>query len=147
LKKFANSLATRKAMHAKAAIQLLDKLTGGPLTFGRMLQAIRLGEEQSLDMFARLLEVSRTNLSNIEHGRRGVSVERAARWAELLGYSQPQFVRLALQAQLHQAGLKLYAQVTSARESSTEPRTGKRPKRARAWRAVTSESGKRQKLA
>jgi transcriptional regulator with XRE-family HTH domain len=130
-----------------SAMQFLEKLTGGPLTFGRMLQSIRLGEEQSLDTFARLLEVSRTNLSDIEHGRRGVSVERAARWAELLGYSQPQFVRLALQAQLDQAGLKLYAQVTSARESSTVPRAGKLPKRARARRAVTSETGKRKKVA
>jgi transcriptional regulator with XRE-family HTH domain len=131
-----------------SAMQFLEKITGGPLTFGRMLQSIRLGEEQSLDVFARLLEVSRTNLSDIEHGRRGVSVARAARWAELLGYSQTQFVRLALQAQLDQAGLELYAQVTNARGSSDVPRAAKPRKRARARsRVVTSETGKRKKVA
>jgi transcriptional regulator with XRE-family HTH domain len=107
-----------------------------------MLQSIRLGEEQSLDTFSRLLEVSRTNLSDIEHGRRGVSVERAARWAELLGYSQTQFVRLALQAQLDQAGLELYAQVMRARRSPDVPREATARNRAR---VVVAEAGKRRK--
>jgi transcriptional regulator with XRE-family HTH domain len=133
-----------------SAMQFLEKLTGGPLTFGRMLQSIRLGEEQTLDVFARLLEISRTNLSDIEHGRRGVSVERAARWADLLGYSQTQFVRLALQAQLDQAGLELYAQVTRARQSPDMPRSVKPRKRTRTRtrsRVVTAEAGKRRKVA
>jgi transcriptional regulator with XRE-family HTH domain len=131
-----------------STMQFLEKITGGPLTFGRMLQSIRLGEEQTLDVFARKLEVSRTNLSDIEHGRRGVSVERAARWAELLGYSQTQFVRLALQAQLDQAGLDLHAQVTTARESTDVRRAAKSRKRARTRsRAVAAEVGKRKKVA
>jgi transcriptional regulator with XRE-family HTH domain len=114
------------------AMQFLEDLTGGPLTFGRFVQSIRLGEEMSLEAFASQLGVSRTNLSDIEHGRRGVSVERAAHWAELLGYDQAQFVRLALQAQLDEAGLPLLAQVTRAPSSKTRgpgprKRAGQRP--------------------
>jgi transcriptional regulator with XRE-family HTH domain len=131
-----------------SAVQFLEKITGGPLTFGSMLQSIRLGEEKSLGVFAKLLDVSRTNLSDIEHGRRGVSVERAARWAELLGYSQTQFVRLAMQAQLDQAGLELYAQVTRTRPNPDTPRSVKPRKRTRTRsRVVTAVTGKRRQVA
>jgi transcriptional regulator with XRE-family HTH domain len=88
------------------AEQFLESLSGGPLTFGRLIRSIRLGEELSLDSFADKLEVSRSNLSDIEHGRRGVSVARAIEWAQLLGYGPTQFVELALQAQVDAAGLE-----------------------------------------
>lgn len=149
-KKFPSMITEEhKSMASKSsAMRFLEKITGGPLTFGRMLQSIRMGEEKSLDVFAQLLDISRTNLSDIEHGRRGVSVERAARWAELLGYSQTQFVRLALQAQLDKAGLELYAQVTRAPQSPDTPRSVKPRKRTRARsRVVTAETGKRRKVA
>lgn len=51
------------------------------------------------------LGVSRQRLNDIEKGAVAVSVERAAHWAEILGYSAAQFVELALQAQLDAAGL------------------------------------------
>jgi transcriptional regulator with XRE-family HTH domain len=122
----------RPTSSKKSAMQFLENLTRAPLTFGRLIQSIRLGEDQSLDVFAKLLDVSRTNLSDIEHGRSGVSVERAARWAELLGYDQTQFVGLALQAQLDHAGLPLRAQVTraqsgTARRASPAKRVRTRP--------------------
>lgn len=37
-----------------------------------------------------------------------MSPERAVRWARMLGYSEPQWLRLALQAGLDAAGLKKY---------------------------------------
>jgi transcriptional regulator with XRE-family HTH domain len=77
-----------------------------------MLRAIREGEEESLEACATKLGVSRTNLHDIESGRRGVSVERAAQWAKLLGYMPEQFVQLALQALVDAAGLKLSVDVT-----------------------------------
>ena len=124
-------------------MQFLESLAGGPLTFGRFVQSIRLGEELSLEAFAKQLGVSRTNLSDIEHGRRGVSVERAAQWAELLGYDQTQFVRLALQALLDEAGLPLLAQVTRA-PSGTARKPGSRK---RAGGRTTSAETKRKKVA
>lgn len=96
------------------AVHALEAIAGGPLTFGRYLRAIREGEGESLETFARRLGVSRMHVHDIEHGRRGVSVERAAQWAKALGYSPVQFVELALQAQLDAAGLRLEVVVKSA---------------------------------
>ena len=93
-------------MGKSKAIRTLERANGGPLTLGRMLWAIRTGEELTLEAFATPLGVSRQRLNDIERGRVSISAERAAEWAEILGYSPAQFVRLALQAQLDAAGLK-----------------------------------------
>jgi transcriptional regulator with XRE-family HTH domain len=96
------------------AIKLMERLTGGPLTFGKMLQAVREGDELTLEAFAKRLGVSRQNLCDIEKGRKGVSPERAARWARLLGYPEAQWLRLALQAELDAAGLKYRVEIAAA---------------------------------
>jgi plasmid maintenance system antidote protein VapI len=100
--------------HKSAAVRALEAAAGGPLTFGRMLQAIRLGEEETLDSFARKLGISRAYLCDVEKGRRSVSVDRAAKWAKTLGYHPMQFVQLALQAQVDAAGLRLAVAVRRA---------------------------------
>jgi transcriptional regulator with XRE-family HTH domain len=87
------------------ALRTLERITGGPLTFGRMLWSIRTCEEKTLAEFAKPLGVSRQRLNDIEKGRESVSAARAAEWAERLGYHPGQFVELALQAQLESAGL------------------------------------------
>ena len=97
-----------------AAIRALEAAAGGPLTFGRMLQAIRLGEEDTLEAFARQLGITRAHLCDVEKGRRSVSVDRAAKWAKVLGYSPERFVQLALQAQVDAAGLRLAVAVKRA---------------------------------
>lgn len=96
------------------AMAFLEKLTGGPLTFARFIQSIRLGEEESLEVFAKRLAVSRGHLCDIEKGRRGVSVARASEWAKTLGYHEWQFVSLALQADLDAAGIKLRVKLEAA---------------------------------
>jgi hypothetical protein len=45
---------------------------------------------------------------------RGVSAERAARWARILGYLEALFVKLAMQAELDAAGIKLKIDVKAA---------------------------------
>jgi transcriptional regulator with XRE-family HTH domain len=92
----------------------LEKLTGGRLTFGRVIHATRLAEGISLEAFARQLGVSRAYLCDVEKGRRAVSVERAASWARKLGYLEAQYVALALQAEVNAAGLKLRVRVEAA---------------------------------
>ena len=87
------------------AMKLLEKVAGGPLTFATMLRSIREAEDMSLAEFAARLSVSRSHLCDIEQGRKVVSVERAALWADLLGQSKKQFVRLALQSEVDRAGL------------------------------------------
>jgi len=96
------------------ARQVLEGLAGGPLTFGGLLRAIREGEQMTLAEFAGQLGVSRQNLCDVEHGRRSVSPARAAEWARVLGHSEAQFVRLALQDQISQAGLSLRVSVEAA---------------------------------
>ncbi len=86
------------------ALNVLQELCG-PLTFGRMLGAIRLGDELTQLQFAKKLKISTQNLSDIEHGRRSVSPEKAYFFAKKLGYSPEQFVRLALQDLIERSGL------------------------------------------
>ena len=76
----------------------------GPLTFARLVNSTRVGEEMSLSAFAKQLGVSAAHLCDIEKGRRTVSPERAARWATVLGYHPAVWVELALQAALDVAG-------------------------------------------
>ena len=92
----------------------LDTLIGEPLTFGSMLATIRDTDGYTLDVLARKLGVSRSHLCDVEKGRRGVSLDRAVRWAAVLGYPAPVFVQLALQDQVNAAGLRLRVDVKSA---------------------------------
>jgi transcriptional regulator with XRE-family HTH domain len=96
------------------AMRALEAAAGGPLSLGALIEAIRLAEELSLAVFARRLGISRSHLCDIEKCRKTVSPERAARFARVLGYSPEQFVRLALQDQVRQAGLHLTVHVEAA---------------------------------
>ena len=104
---------TRTTRGASTAAYLA-RLLKGPLTLGGALAAIREGDEQSLAQFAQRLGVSRSHLSDIEHGRRFISLERAAAFAVALGHHQAQFVRLALQDLVRNAGLKFRVDVHAA---------------------------------
>ena len=86
----------------------------GPLTLGLHLKAIRQGDEMTLEVFAAQLGISKQHLSDIEHGRKAVSVERAAAWAKKLGYSQRLFIQLALQDELDRAGLNYSVDLAEA---------------------------------
>lgn len=96
------------------ALPLIEQLLGGPLTLGALIEAIRQGEEATQAEFAARLGISRSHLCDIEKERKLVSPERAARWAELLGYSPEQFVRLALQDTVRRAGLTYVVRVSNA---------------------------------
>jgi plasmid maintenance system antidote protein VapI len=92
----------------------LEKLMGSPLTSGGALSALRESEGETLSQFAERLSVTRMHSSDIEHGRRTVSLGRAGKFATVLGPSQEQFVRLALQDQVRDAGLNLRVEVHAA---------------------------------
>lgn len=104
----------RRTRPQESAGDYLEKLMGGPLTFGGALSALRESEGETLSQFAERLSVTRMHLSDIEHGRRTVSLERAAKFAIALGQNEAQFVRLALQDQVRDAGLKLRVEVHAA---------------------------------
>jgi transcriptional regulator with XRE-family HTH domain len=94
--------------------RFLEGIAGRPLTLGGPLESIRLGEETSQAAFAERLGISASHLCDIEKGRKVVSPERAARFAKILGRSQQQFVRLALQELVDEAGLKMKVDVAAA---------------------------------
>jgi transcriptional regulator with XRE-family HTH domain len=97
-----------------SALLALEKLTGGPVTLGKLIEAIRLGEEMTQPAFAKKLGLSKSHLNDIEKGRKIVSPERAARFAQILGYSRERFVALSLQALVDQAGLRFKVDVKAA---------------------------------
>jgi transcriptional regulator with XRE-family HTH domain len=96
------------------AVKYIEKRRGGPLTFGALLRSIRECDEHTLEGLARQFGVSRSHLCDVEKGRRRVSAGRAARWAEVLGYPAPFFVRVAIQDELDAAGLKLKVEIKAA---------------------------------
>ncbi len=96
------------------AVRFLEKRTGGAVTLGRFLEAVRLGEEGTQPEFAKKLGISRSHLNDIEKGRKAVSPERAARFARILGYSQARLVKLALQDLVDRSRLKLHVHVNAA---------------------------------
>ncbi len=83
-----------------SAIRFLEGVSGNPLTLSDLLLSIRLGEEASQANCARQLGISRSHLCDIEKGRKNLSLRRAAQFARVLGYSERQFARLALQMAL-----------------------------------------------
>ena len=90
------------------AIKFLEGVSGGPLTIGSLLWSIRMGEGMSMAAFAEKLGISRSHLNDIEKGHKPVSPQKAAEYAEVLGHSEQQFVRLALQDLLNRNDLNNY---------------------------------------
>jgi plasmid maintenance system antidote protein VapI len=60
---------------------------------------------------AKRLKVTRAHVAAIEHGK-PVAPESAARYAKALGYSEEQFVRLALQDVVRRARLPYVVEVS-----------------------------------
>lgn len=89
------------------AIKFLDKVIGNEMTFGKNLEAIRLGDDNTQAEFAKRLKISQAHLSQIEKGVKSVSPERAKLFAKKLGYSEITFVELSIQDLLRKSGIKL----------------------------------------
>ncbi len=77
----------------------------GPMSIGSFLRSWRLAEDISQREFAESLSMSAANLCDIEKGRKGVSPQKAAEIARLIGYSEKVLVELALKELLEEAGL------------------------------------------
>ena len=90
------------------ALKVLEDLIGEPVTFGLYLKSIRESEELLQSELAEKLGISVQHLSNVENGRKHVSIERAEVWAKALGYPEAMFVQLSLQDQFQRAGLNGY---------------------------------------
>lgn len=96
---------------SKESMEFLKSISDEELTIGTFLHAIRLAEELNQTEFSKRLRLSNQHLCDIEKGRKIVSPARAAEFARRLGYSEKQFVRLALQEELERAGLEMTVEV------------------------------------
>lgn len=105
-------MSTRK--HSKKAMSVLEKLAGEKLTLAGLLISIRKGEELTQTHFAEILGISRQYLCDIEHGRRFVSPKAAESFAQKLGYSSEQFIRLCLQDMVDREGIHMIVSVDAA---------------------------------
>ena len=98
----------------KSALSQLETIAGKSLSLGSLLEALRQNEEMTLAEFALQLKISSSHLCDIEKGRKVVTPERAANFAQLLGRSERQFIRLAIQDNLNRLGLKFKVQLEVA---------------------------------
>ncbi|TPV94562.1 MAG: helix-turn-helix transcriptional regulator [Myxococcales bacterium FL481] len=96
------------------ALAFLKKLSGGPLSFGDALRAVREREGLTQVALAERMGVGRQTVCDLEHGRRLPSPGHAAKYARALLHHEGQFVRLALQDHVSRAGLKLKVKVEAA---------------------------------
>ncbi len=94
--------------------QFMNSLMGKPMTFGMAVEALRLSAGFSQVAFAKKLGISRAQLCDIEKGRRPATIERAIKIAKTLGQPTGFFVKLALQAQLDEAGVELVVELRAA---------------------------------
>lgn len=110
-KKTLNHYLSHGTKSNQETTEALEQLTGGPLTLPKVLLSLRLSDEISQSEFARMLGISRQQLCDIEKGRRQVNLDKAADFAEALGYPKAHFVKLALQSLVEDAGLNLRVDV------------------------------------
>lgn len=97
-----------------AAIKSLEKIRKEKLTFGRMIESIRKADEISQIELARKMKISKAHLCDLEKGRRTVTFTRAIQFAKVLGYSETQFVALAIEEQLEDVGMKVKISMKAA---------------------------------
>lgn len=105
-------MSIRSKMTEKT-LKNIEKLTGTRLTLGKLIWAIRQADEISQIEFARKLKMSKQQLCDIEYGRKSISPKLAKKYAEMLGYSKEQFIRLSLQDLVDRQGLNVYVEITS----------------------------------
>jgi transcriptional regulator with XRE-family HTH domain len=86
----------------------------GPLSLGDVIKSLRETEEISQTHFAAKLKISRANLCDIEKNRKLISPERAAKFANFLGFPEKFFIQLALDDLLRQAKLKYQVELKAS---------------------------------
>jgi transcriptional regulator with XRE-family HTH domain len=118
---------TIKSKITEKTLQDLEKMSGIKLTLGKLLWAIRQADETPQVKFADQLGITKQHLCDIERERKSVSPQLAAKYAEILGYSQEQFIRLSLQDLVDRAGLNIQVDIMARKPKKrlTRPKAKK----------------------
>jgi len=106
-----------KSKMTNKTLQKIEKITGGKLTLGKLIWAIRKADDISQVKFATLLKITKQHLCDIERGRKSVSPKLAAKYAKILGYTEEQFIRLALQDLVDREGLNVKVEITKIKKN------------------------------
>lgn len=101
-----------KSQITKNTLVNIEKITKTELTLGKLIWSIRKADGKSQVEFADKLKITKQHLCDIEHDRKSISPKLAAQYAEILGCSKEQFIRLALQDMLNRDGLNVQIEVT-----------------------------------
>ena len=101
----------------KKSLKKIEKITGAQLTLGKLIWSIRESVDMTQIEFAKKLNISNQHLCDLEHDRKTVSPKLAANYAKKLGYSEEQFVRLALQGILDREGLNFTIEINTRSKS------------------------------
>jgi transcriptional regulator with XRE-family HTH domain len=99
-------------MKTQKARDVLNKILGH-ISFGEMIHSLRLSEDISQKELAKKLKISPQELCDIEKGRKFISVERATKFAHLLGDSPEVFALYVIQDELYHAGLTCNIKIVS----------------------------------
>ncbi len=86
----------------------------GPMTVGLFIKAFREADGFSQTEYAKKLKISRSNLCDIEKGRKLISPNRAAKIAKALKVSETLILKLSLQDSLRQARLNYQIELKKA---------------------------------
>jgi transcriptional regulator with XRE-family HTH domain len=89
-------------------------LLQGPASFGELIRSMRLCDDMSQEVLAKILGISKQHLSAVEKGKKVVSPARAAKFAKALGYPVDQFVLAAIEDELREAGIDLHFDLRKA---------------------------------
>jgi len=92
-------------MRQHTASEELKGILNESMSFAMLLRSIRTRDDLTQKTLADKLGVSVSHISDLENGRKFVSVERASEFAKKLGESEKFFIMLALQDQLTNADL------------------------------------------
>lgn len=98
----------------KETRDFLEKICGGPLKFGSLLNSLRLCDEVTQTDLARKAGVSRSLICDIEKGRRYATIGQAAKFAKIMGYPPESFISVLFQEQLRRANLRYKVTVSQA---------------------------------
>jgi len=85
----------------------------GALTIGEFLKTWRMTEEMTAKELSGKIGISTQNLCDIEKGRKGVSPAKANEMAKALRLPPTLLVKLALDSELRDAGLKFTIEIKS----------------------------------
>lgn len=104
-----------KSKKTKKTLKEIENITKIQLSLGKLIWAIRKADELSQIDFAAKLKISKQHLCDIEHDRKSISPRLASKYAEILGYSKEQFIRLSLQDLVDREGLNVQVEIVSIR--------------------------------